>query len=181
MCNNIEECIERKSLYKEGTFIYEGYTHAYQSLDNLYYFNVKSKGEESSNGKCGKHCLYCNKENSCLLCVNSEYAMASRSIDPKNKTSLYCDSYDKFPEDKFVNFNDIFYPIQNINNAARESLYNQINSLEDEDEDEEALKDNNNKKNNDISEGEVLNTSNSIFISINFLKLSFIIISLVML
>ena len=180
MCNNIEECIERKSLYKEGTFIYEGYTHAYQSLDNLFYFNVKSKGEESSNGKCGKHCLYCNKENSCLLCVNSEYAMASRSIDPKNKTSLYCDSYDKFPDDKFVNFNDIFYPIQNINNADRESLYNQINSLEDEDEDEEALKDNNNKKNNDISEGEVLNTSNSIFISINFLKLSFIVISLVM-
>ena len=106
--------------------------------------------------------------------------MASRSIDPKNKTSLYCDSYDKFPDDKFVNFNDIFYPIQNINNEARESLHNQINSLEDEDEDEEALKDNNNK-NNDISEGDLLNTSNSIFISINFLKLSFIVISLVML
>jgi len=184
MCNNIEECIERKSLYKEGTFIYEGYTHSYQSLDNTYYYNVKSKGEESSNGKCGKHCVYCNKENSCLLCANSEYAMASRNGNPKNKTQLFCDSFDKFSDDKWVYINDIFYPIQNFKDETRDILYNKINSQEDEDEEDNNNKlnnKNNNKNNNEILEEEILNTSNSIFISINFLKLSFIVISLVML
>ena len=169
MCNNIEECIERKSLYKEGTFIYEGYTHAFQTLDNLHYYNIESKGEESSNGKCGKHCLYCNKENSCLVCANSEYAMASRNSNPKNKTQLYCDSFDKFSADKFVLFNNIFYPVENYYNENKDK---EINSEEiNSEENEEVLEDNNNKNKN--------NNSNSI--SINFLKLSFIIISLVML
>jgi len=169
MCNNIEECIERKSLYKEGTFIYEGYTHAFQTLDNLHYYNIESKGEESSNGKCGKHCLYCNKENSCLVCANNEYAMASRNSNPKNKTQLYCDSFDKFSADKFVLFNNIFYPVENYYNENKDK---EINSEEiNSEENEEVLEDNNNKNKN--------NNSNSI--SINFLKLSFIIISLVML
>jgi hypothetical protein len=179
MCNNIEECIEKKSLYKEGTFIYEGYTHSYQSLDNLYYFNEKSEGERSSNGKCGKNCVYCNEENSCLLCAYTEYAMASRNSNPKNKTQLYCDSFDKFSDDKFVYINNIYYPIDNYNDPNRDIIYNQINSQEDEDVSKDKINDYSNKNNNEILEEEILNNSNSI--SINFLILSFIIISLVIL
>ena len=176
VCNNIEECIEKKSLYKEGTFIYDGYTHSPQSLDNLNYYTVKSKGEESNDGKCGKHCLYCNEENSCLKCSNDSYIMASRSSNAQNKTKLFCDKPEKFSSDKYVKINDIYYPIENDGNENRNILLNQINSQEDED----ITVDKSNKKDNDdILEGEILNNSNNI--SINFLKLSFIAILLVML
>ena len=105
--------------------------------------------------------------------------MASRNSDPKNKTQLYCDSFDKFSDDKFVYVNDVFYPIQNYNNQNRDKLFNKINSQEDEEVIEDNNNNFNNKKNNEILEGEILNNSNSI--SNNFLKLSFIIISLLIL
>ena len=58
VCNNIEECIEKKSLYKESSFVYEDYIYAFQNLINYDYYHIRSKGEGSDNGKCRKNCLY---------------------------------------------------------------------------------------------------------------------------
>ena len=110
VCNNIEDCIEKKSIYKESSFVYEGKTYAFQSLNKINYQDIKNIGEESDNGKCGKNCLYCNEGNSCLKCRDGLYAIGSKKNKKGDTTELYCDLKEKFTKDNYEYYNNIYYP-----------------------------------------------------------------------
>ena len=116
MCNNLEDCIEKKSLIKESTFVYEGFTYAFQSLNNLNYYNIRSKGERSDEGKCGKNCLFCNDENSCLACREGNYSIGSKNNKKDDASQLFCDLTEKFTSDKYENYDGIYYPLCNSDN-----------------------------------------------------------------
>ena len=162
-CNNIEDCIEKKSLAKESTFVYDGFTYAYQKLDNLGYYNIKSTGEGSNNGKCGKNCLFCNEENSCLKCREGEYYMGSK-INIKNLTThLFCDLSEEFTDDKYEYYNNIYYSLNDI-------IY--YNSNQDNTKDFNF--DNNNNNNLFDQKNDIPNYS--IYLSISIINIIFVII-----
>ena len=114
MCNNIQDCIEKKSVYKENTFTYKEVTHIYQDLTSaLNDVHVKNQGEQSEDGKCGLNCILCSIDNSCLICSNG-YTLGSKLIDRNNKHYLFCDSSSNFKKNEFVLDNGIYYPLRNL-------------------------------------------------------------------
>ena len=195
VCNNIEECIEKKSRYKESTFIYEGRTYAVQNLNNYDYYHIRSKGEGTTKGKCGKNCLYCTNENSCLQCREGLYALGS--IYPDGTKGLFCDLEENFSEDKFE-FRDGIYYFKNENYYnAKEESNNNINitnsdstniTPENNNNNNNNNNDNNNNIDNNNDNNKILNNNNdnedeeennSGHLSINIFSIILFIISLV--
>ena len=111
VCNDIEECINKKSEPRESSYIYEGYSQEYQSLnrDNIPY-ETPNLGEGSDKGKCGKNCIYCKIGNSCLKCRDGDYSIGSKFNDKNDNNYLYCDLTSNFTEDFYEKYNDIYYP-----------------------------------------------------------------------
>ena len=111
VCNDIEECINKKSEPRESSYIYEGFSQEYQSLfrDDIPP-DTPNVGEGSENGKCGKNCIYCKEGNSCLKCRDGEYSIGSKFNDRNDNNYLYCDLTSNFTEDLYEKYNDIYYP-----------------------------------------------------------------------
>ena len=153
VCNNIEDCINKKSIVKNSSFVYEGYTHAKQSLNNIYYYTIKSLGEGSDNGKCGKNCLYCNEKISCLECVGGYYMASKNNI--KNDTSeLFCDKKEQFSDDKYEFYDGIYYFIgqnNNIDNINNNDNNDNNSNDEDNNLNNVEVNSNNNINNEDYS------------------------------
>ena len=134
ICNNIEDCINKKSIIKNSSSVYEDFTYKKQSLDNLNNNNVKSLGEGSDDGKCGKNCLYCNEKNSCLKCRDGDYYMLSKNNKKDDTSELFCDNGEKLSENnykrKINNINDNNNDNSNNDNIknANENNYNSNNN-----------------------------------------------------
>ena len=124
MCNNIEDCIEKKSLIKNSSFIYEGFTYVKQTLNLLYGHFTHSKGEGSEDGVCGKNCIFCDNKNKCLECREGGYAMGSKNNNRDDKSQLFCDEEEKFTDDKYEYYDGIYYFIGNNN-----VIYNNNNNI----------------------------------------------------
>ena len=157
MCNNIQDCIEKKSVYKENTFFYDGLTHIYQDLTSSLNDNIKNSGENSENGKCGINCIFCNTDNSCLKCREDggTYKKGSKIIDRNNNHYLFCDLIQNFRSDEFkLDDNGIYYPFVNliepttISNEESSTKQTNLNGQENEDYNQE--KEDNEQNNNNI-------------------------------
>ena len=110
LCNNIADCIEKKSIYNENTFIYNELPFVYQDLNNLNGYYSKNIGETSNNGKCGLNCIFCNNINTCLKCREGDYAIASKSKDRGVTTKLYCNLISNLESENYVLENNVYYP-----------------------------------------------------------------------
>ena len=115
MCNNIQDCIEKKSVYKENTFIYNEQTHIYQDLTSaLDDDHVDNNGEQSEDGKCIINCILCSTESPCLKCREG-YVLGSKITDRNNNHYLFCDSTFHFKINRFeLDSNGIYYPLVNL-------------------------------------------------------------------
>ena len=133
LCNNIKDCIEKKSLYKESTFYYSDSSHVYQDLDHIGQFSVKNPGENSEGGKCGINCIFCNIDNSCLKCRNDgDYAIGSKIKNRNNKYFLFCDLVQNFPSVHFELENGIYYPFVDLLEPVTDFLINKSNEISSE-------------------------------------------------
>lgn len=114
MCNNIQDCIEKKSVYKENTFTYNERTNIYQDLTSSLTDTIINKGEQSEDGKCGKNCLRCSIDNSCLKCAVG-HSIGSKITDRNNNHYLFCDSSSNLKKQNFkLDENGIYYPSFNL-------------------------------------------------------------------
>ena len=154
VCNNIEDCINKKSIVKNSSFVYEGFTYAKQSLDNTYYYNIKSLGEGSDDGKCGKNCLYCDEKNTCLKCRDGDYYLASKNNIKNDTSELFCDKEEKFTDDKYEYYKGIYYFIGHNNNI------NNINNNDNSNDDSINVNNSNDEENN-LNNTEVNSTNSS--------------------
>jgi hypothetical protein len=161
MCNSIESCIEKKSIVKDSSFIYDEFTYVYQRYDMIEYSHIKSIGELSYNGKCGINCLYCKDRNTCMKCRDGDYTMGSNSKTRGNTKKLFCDLVSNFEQSTNYELdNEIYYIIdenQVTDTDDNEQSGNDDNEVSGNDDNEQSGSDH-----NKIEDGNNINNNNEI-------------------
>ena len=161
MCNSIESCIEKKSIVKDSSFIYDEFTYVYQRYDMIEYSHIKSIGELSYNGKCGINCLYCKDGNTCMKCRDGDYTMGSNSKTRGNTKKLFCDLVSNFEQSTNYELdNEIYYIIdenQVTDTYDNEQSGNDDNEVSGNDDNEQSGSDH-----NKIEDGNNINNNNEI-------------------
>jgi hypothetical protein len=161
MCNSIESCIEKKSIVKDSSFIYDEFTYVYQRYDMIEYSHIKSIGELSYNGKCGINCLYCKDGNTCMKCRDGDYTMGSNSKTRGNTKKLFCDLVSNFEQSTNYELdNEIYYIIdenQVTDTDDNEQSGNDDNEVSGNDDNEQSGSDD-----NKIEDGNNINNNNEI-------------------
>ena len=81
LCNELFDCIDKKSKYKENTFTYD-----YQPLTTQRYFDIPSvetivAGETSDDGVCPKNCVQCMENKKCKLCLDGYNLIGKKEND----------------------------------------------------------------------------------------------------
>ena len=111
LCNNIEDCIIKKSKARQSSYNYEGKSYEFQQLRlNEIYPEIINDGEGSENGKCGKNCIFCKDGNSCLQCREGDYSIGSKFNVRDDNNFLFCDLSSSFTSDLYEKYNEIYYP-----------------------------------------------------------------------
>ena len=77
ICNDLFDCVDKKSLVKDTSFIYDYIINTSQDYGNEEKKTSIEAFEESSNGFCPIHCGRCNEKKECL-----KYEKQCSSIDP---------------------------------------------------------------------------------------------------
>ena len=145
MCNSIESCIEKKSIVKDSSFIYNNYTYVYQRLDMIEYSHIKSIGELSYDGKCGINCLYCKDGNTCMKCRDGEYVMGSNSKTRGDTTKLFCDLITNFQKSTNYELDNEIYYIIDENYEGSNNDDNEESDTDDKEDDKEGSDTNDNE------------------------------------
>ena len=88
LCNDLFDCIDKKSKYKEDTFTYD-----YKPLTTQRYFDIPKvetivAGETSDDGICPKNCVQCTENKKCKLCLNGYNLIGKEENDNK---PIICD------------------------------------------------------------------------------------------
>lgn len=115
LCNNLFDCIDKKSEYKETAFNNDYYkeTISYNSEieinneDNIAKYEISDKNYElSSDGKCPLNCSQCIANKRCMLCGNSNnYYLGDNEKD--DSSPINCAS--EKPEHGYYKINDTHY------------------------------------------------------------------------
>ena len=84
LCNDMFDCVEKKSLLKDVTYDYEVKTTQDLSIIEEEEISLDSY-ELSTNGKCPQYCSQCNESGQCIKCKN-EYGIVE--INELNKNGL---------------------------------------------------------------------------------------------
>ena len=106
MCNDMLDCIQKKSLIKEDTYIYDYIIQTSQIPSELKNSVELIGYEESLNGICKINCSQCYLNKTCYKCREGYYFVADylgQSIDDINCKEISIDS-------GYYNLNDIYYP-----------------------------------------------------------------------
>ena len=93
MCNNMLDCVEKKSLLKDDiVYDYESKTtqDLFDAENDIF---SEDSYELSTNGKCPQYCTQCDKDSSCINC-NSNYTIVN------NKCILKIGNCKKYENDK---------------------------------------------------------------------------------
>ena len=93
MCNDMFDCVAKKSETKEESYNYDYTPLTSQNITNLGgNIDDKNNYELSDNGKCPKYCKLCKEGRICIICNEDCYLLASNTSEeviclPKNEIS----------------------------------------------------------------------------------------------
>ena len=106
MCNDMFDCIEKKSTVKEESYIYDYTIKTSQNLEDaeLAIADEINNYELSDNGICPKNCKHCYENNTCIKCRNGYDFLGS-----KNNQEIKCLSETELSKG-FYKVNNINYP-----------------------------------------------------------------------
>ena len=107
--NDVFDCIDKKSLYKESTFTYDYEpltTQRYVDIDKVEIFVA---GETSDDGVCPKNCAQCMENKKCKLCINGYNLIGSKENDDQ---PIICDNEIDLLKGYYKKDN-IYYPCHN--------------------------------------------------------------------
>ena len=128
LCNDMLDCIEKKSLIKEESFNYD-----YEiNLDEEKIYKAEDIAELGEDGLCPKNCGQCGEGKKCLKCLDG-YTFAK---DSKYDLSIKCIKSDEIDEEKYCyKDNGIYYncewKIENLKIKEEISKENIDNIIED--------------------------------------------------
>ena len=80
ICNDIFDCVEKKSLIKDDTFIYDYEIKTNQLFSELIDIEIETEVYElTENGICPKDCEQCNNLKQCIMCREGFYYIGTRN------------------------------------------------------------------------------------------------------
>ena len=98
ICNNIFDCIDKKSEIKDKEYSYDYEIKTTQNFDKLIAFSTDNY-ELSENGKCLQNCKQCKESNKCLKCRDDYGLQKEDNGDIKcYPNSTFAKGYYKDPE-----------------------------------------------------------------------------------
>ena len=130
MCNDMFDCVEKKSEIKNNSYIYDYQSKTSQDIGKA---QDEEKDDEnnyelSDDGLCPKFCKICTEEEGCIKCKN-DYGFV---LDRKNNTK-YCESLEKLNNgyyeiekdiySKCINNCDTCYDDTTCNNCSQNYFY----------------------------------------------------------
>ena len=109
MCNNMFECVDKKSEAKDNSYIYD---YKIKTSQNIESFEITEEDEINNyelaqNGICSINCKHCELNNKCLKCRNN-YGL----ISSKENKEITCLPLSQLSEG-FYQYNNIFYNCMN--------------------------------------------------------------------
>ena len=105
MCNDLFDCVDKKSEAKEESFIYDYKIRTSQNIIRAEESEIDTDNYElSDNGICPKYCKLCKENNICLDCKDDYYLSGNRENE-----EVICEYKDKFETGYYHNENNIYY------------------------------------------------------------------------
>ena len=106
LCNDIYDCIEKKSLVKNDTYLYD-YTALTTNLYNQLQQSKDLVGYElSDDGICPKYCSQCSKNKKCKICLNG-YNLVGVNYNDTNP--IICDNKIDIEKGYYKNEDNVYY------------------------------------------------------------------------
>ena len=105
MCNDMFDCVEKKSEAKNESYVYDYEIKTSQSIEKAYEeeSDKNNNYELSDDGLCPKYCELCNENKECLKC-SGDYKIV---LDTENNTK-FCLSSEELSLGYFKKENDIY-------------------------------------------------------------------------
>ena len=102
VCNNLFDCVEKQSLAKEESYIYDYEVKTSQNYEkSLDEIDDSDNYELSEDGKCPQYCKHCQEKNICITCKDD---YGKKLEDDK---SVRCYPLEEFEEGYFTDNNDV--------------------------------------------------------------------------
>ena len=89
VCNDIIDCIEKKSLFKENTFNYDYIPVTTQSYSKILLMTIVEAYELGDDGFCPKYCAQCDINKKCKKCKEGYNLIGTKDDDDK---PIICDN-----------------------------------------------------------------------------------------
>ena len=87
LCNDIFDCISKKSIVKESSYIYDYIPVTTQKYSKIGQMNISSVAYElSEDGFCPKYCSQCYSNKTCKICQEGHDCIEKSNTGNKNKT-----------------------------------------------------------------------------------------------
>ena len=134
ICNDMFDCVEKKSETKEESYYYNYESKTSQNIENndLQFPDNETNYELGTNGICPINCKQCRQNNKCIKCRN-EFGF----VGSKENEEINCLSLLELSNGNYYQENNIYYPLieNSINNSINNTFENSvkeiiINSLE---------------------------------------------------
>ena len=109
MCNELFDCIEKKSEYKETTFSYDYIPLTTQRYVDIASVNTFMAYETSEDGVCPKYCIQCMENKKCKLCLNGYNLIGIKENDDQ---PIICNNAININKGYYIKDN-IYYPCHN--------------------------------------------------------------------
>ena len=118
MCNDIFDCINKKSQFKNSTFSYDYNISTNQHMEEFDKEENFSGFELSEGGKCPINCSQCYEGGECIECRNSFYLIGT-TINEKNTKCLA----NLNVSSGYFKYNNVYYPcLDNCDTCSNQTL-----------------------------------------------------------
>ena len=106
VCNDLFDCVEKKSEVKEDSYIYDYEIKTSQNISRAEESEEDDTHnyELSDNGVCPKYCKHCHENQKCLKCFNDYYLLGNI-----NNNKIICEHKDILSKGYYHNENNIYY------------------------------------------------------------------------
>ena len=111
MCNDIFDCVEKKSETKEDSYLYDYTPKTSQNIEESIDLDPDQTNnyELSDDGICPKNCKHCKEQNKCKICID-DYSLEGIISEDK----IICTKNSELTDGYYIDENNIYYKcIQN--------------------------------------------------------------------
>ena len=122
VCNDVFDCIEKKSLVKESSYIYNYEEVTTQKYSKILEINAKVAYESADDGFCPQHCSQCDINKKCKNCQEGYNLIGDKHDDDK---PIICDNT-IIIDSGYYSYNNAYFKCNNECNRCQTTYNNCI-------------------------------------------------------